>query len=323
MASTINRREFLKRGSAAAGLTLASSGLAAALYTPTRATFPEQVEQMTTRDLRVGTADTLAVIHGTDPARMVRAAVAELGGMGAFVKKGDRVLVKPNIGWDRLPEQAANTNPDLVRAVIAMCFEAGAASVLVTDMPCNDARRTYARSGIEDAAREAGATVERPDPNRFRDVNMGGKLLGTRKLYSAYLEVDKVINLPIAKHHSLSGATLALKNLYGIIGGARHTLHQDIHRGIAELGSFLRATLTIIDAYRVLRRNGPQGGNLDDVEQLGLCIASADPIAADAYAGETIFQLGPDALRHVIIGTELGLGQKDYRQLRLVESTVQ
>ena len=152
---------------------------------------------------------------------------------------------------------------------------------------------------LAQAAGEAGAKVEKPQESRFRTVRLGGSILGKRPIYDAYLTCDKVINVPIAKHHSLSGATLAFKNLMGILGGNRGQLHQDIHTSVADLGNFLRPTLTVMDAFRILRRNGPSGGNLADVEEKRTIIASIDPVAVDAWTGETIFGLAGERLRYL------------------------
>ena len=174
-------------------------------------------------------------------------------------------MLKPNIAWDRTPEQAANTNPDLVAEVVRQCWQAGAKRVIVTDVSCNEPRRCFQRSGIEAAARAEGAEVILPDPDHFREVDMGGVVLKNWPVFTPFLEADKVINLPIAKHHVLTGATLGMKNWYGILGGERNRLHQQIHQSLADLANFMLPTLTFMDCYRVLLRNGPTGGNPEDV----------------------------------------------------------
>ncbi len=321
----LSRRSFLTRIGRAAAVSAVATSVGFAFHRDALNPFAGQPggDTPVVRDLRVpGAPKKLVVVRGDDPARMTDAALAELGGMGTFISSGDRVVIKPNIGWDRLPEQAANTNPAVVAAVVRACLAAGAASVLVTDVSCNESRRCFARSGIEAAAIEAGASVEIATDARFASTNMGGGVLGTQKVYMPFLEADKVINVPIAKHHSLTGATLAMKNLYGIIGGNRSRLHQNIHTSLADLGSFLRPTLTILDAWRVLRRNGPQGGNLADVEEMRMLIASPDPVAVDAWAGETIFGLGPDSLGHLALCADRGLGTMNHAALELRELTI-
>jgi len=321
--SQISRREFLERGGKAAGLAALTTGLGLALHTPERSPFAKKQEPPLVRDLRIpGIESKMAVARGNDPSALARAAVQGIGGMSAFVSEGDTVIVKPNIGWDRMPEQAANTNPEIVAEIVRLCISAGAAKVLVVDTTCNETERCYQRSGIAAAAQAAGAVVERPKEAAYREVNMGGAMLGTQLVYGAFLDADKVINVPIAKHHSLTGATLALKNLYGILGGNRSRLHQDVHNSIADLGNFLRPTLTVMDAFRVLRRNGPQGGNIADVALHKTVVASTDQIALDAYAAEVWFNLGPDKLPYLELARSAGLGTADYRSVPLEEFSV-
>lgn len=318
-----SRREFLLRTGRVAGLAVVTAGAGFSLHEKQRFPFAETEEAPLVRDLRIkGMAPKLAIVHGGDPAAMTLAALRSIGGMGAFVNKGDTVIVKPNVGWDRIPEQAANTNPEVIRTIVRECLAAGAASVLMTDISCNDPSRCFARSGIALAAGEAGAKVEKPQEARFRKVRMGGSILGKRPVYDAYLTCDKVINVPIAKHHSLSGATLAFKNLMGILGGNRGQLHQDIHTSVADLGNFLRPTLTVMDAFRILRRNGPSGGNLADVEEKRTIIASIDPVAVDAWTGETIFGLTGERLRYLELAEKYGLGTARYADLPREEITL-
>ena len=182
-------------------------------------------------------------------------------GSAASSAKQDVVVLKPNIAWDRTPEQAANTNPEVVAEVVRQCWQAGAKRVIVTDVSCNEPRRCFQRSGIQAAARAEGAEVILPDPDRFREVDMGGVVLKSWPVFTPFLEADKVINLPIAKHHALTGATLGMKNWYGILGGERNRLHQQIHQSLVDLANFMLPTLTLMDCYRILLRNGPTGGN--------------------------------------------------------------
>ncbi len=233
----------------------------------------------------------LVVAQGESPQQLVRRAVDELGGMRRFIARGDIVVVKPNIGWDRAPEQAANTNPLLVAEVVRLCQDAGARRVVVTDVSCNDARTCFERSGIAAAARAAGADVILPEERRFKEVNLAGDVLTTWPVLEPFLAADKIINLPIAKHHSLTGCTLGMKNFYGIIGGQRSRLHQRINESLADLLAFARPTLTILDAYRVLMRGGPTGGSLADVEFKKTLLAGTDPVAIDCVRGQGL--VGP------------------------------
>ena len=264
----------------------------------------------------------LAVIHGSDPATITRAAVDKLGGMGKFVSSGAKVLLKPNIGWDRVPEQAATTNPEVVRAVAQMCLEAGAKEVSILDNSINDARRCYQRSKmIEVAGSLQGVEAPFVESFRFKEIAVGGKLIQTWPIYSPAIEADVLINLPVAKHHSLSKLSIGMKNLYGLVGGRRNQLHQDVNLSIAELTDFFRPDLTIVDAVRILVSNGPSGGSLSDVRQTDTVIASADPIAADARAA-ALFDVSPTDLSYLSIGAEMGLGTLDLQSLSPVEVTV-
>jgi uncharacterized protein (DUF362 family) len=257
----------------------------------------------------------MTVISGGEPRELVRHALENLGGIGRFVSAKDAVVIKPNIAWDRTPEQAANTNPEVVAEVVRQCWQAGAKSVVVTDVSCNDPRRCFQRSGIEAAARAAGAEVILPDPERFREVNMGGVVLKNWLVFEPFLEADKMINLPIAKHHELTGATLGMKNWYGILGGQRNRLHQQIHQSLADLAGFMMPTLTMIDCYRILIRNGPTGGNLEDVELKKTMVAGTDPVALDAYVAKAYWNLDPEHLPYLNLAAERGLGRLDFDKL--------
>ncbi|MFZ1141959.1 MAG: DUF362 domain-containing protein [Candidatus Sulfotelmatobacter sp.] len=258
----------------------------------------------------------MAIIQGDDPTQLARQAVEELGGMRRFIARGDVVLVKPNIGWDRTPEQAANTNPDIVAEIVRQCSNAGAKRVIVTDVSCNDPRRCFQRSGIAEAAKNVGADVILPDPSRFKEVDLQGEVLRTWQVFDPFLNVDKVINIPIAKHHGLTGVTLGMKNWYGMLGGQRNQLHQKIHESLVDLADFVRPTLTIIDCYRILLRNGPTGGNLEDVLLKKTLIAGTNPVALDAYVAKAYWNLEVDALPYLKMASNRGLGTYQFEKVR-------
>jgi len=258
----------------------------------------------------------MAIIHGGAPRQLVQRALQELGGIHRFISRADVVIVKPNIAWDRTPEQAANTNPELVAEVVRQCWSAGAKKVIVTDVSCNDPRRCFQRSGIADAARSEGAEVLLPDPSKFKEVDLGGDLLQVWPVFQPFLEADKIINLPIAKHHSLTGATLGMKNWYGILGGQRHRLHQRINESLVDLADFVRPTLTLIDCYRVLLRNGPTGGNLEDVLLKETLVGGTDPVALDAYVAKAYWNLDSSALPYLKMAADRGLGSLQFEKLR-------
>ncbi len=258
----------------------------------------------------------LVAVRGESAVLMVREAVGRLGGIGRFVVPGDRVLLKPNVGWDRQPEQAANTNPDLVGAVVKLCREAGATEVWVTDVSLNDPQRCFARSGIGLATHAAGGKVLLPGDSDFVATDMGGELLKIWPVSRFFHAADKVINLPIVKHHSLCGCTLAMKNWYGVLGGRRNQLHQSIHTSIVDLAAAVRPSLTIMDATRVLKRNGPTGGNLQDVALENTIIAGLDEVAIDSYSLQFL-DLTPERVPFLRLAEQRGLGVVDWRSLRV------
>jgi len=270
------------------------------------------------RDHRVAANDglpRLTVVQNGEPADLVRQALANLGGIERFIHRGEVVVLKPNIAWDRTPEQAANTNPDLVAELVRQCWQAGAKRVIVTDVSCNEPRRCFQRSGIQAAARAAGAEVILPDPELFREVDLGGVVLKSWPVFTPFLEADKILNLPIAKHHNLTGATLGMKNWYGILGGQRNRLHQQIHQSLADLAAFMLPTLTVMDCYRVLLRNGPTGGNLEDVAIKKTIVAGTDPVALDAYVAKAWWDLDPEHLPYLQMAANRGLGTTDFDKL--------
>jgi len=324
-AAASDRRAFLLRVLRLGGASAATLGLGA--YLSGRSRRPaEGAAAALELDHRVADRPDLpemAVAQGeaASPAALVERAIADMGGMGRFVSRGETVVVKPNIAWDRLPEHAATTNPEVVAAIVRLCKAAGARSVIVTDVSCNEAEACYERSGIAAAARAAGAEVVLPETRFFTRVDLKGDTLGEWPVLEPFLDADKLINVPIAKHHSLTGVTLGMKNWYGLIGGDRNRLHQRIHESIVDLTLFAKPTLTVMDGCRVLMRNGPTGGDVDDVEAKHTIVASVDPVAVDAYAAQAWWNLAAPRVRYLRLAEERGLGRMDYASLRTIVST--
>lgn len=326
-----SRREVLVRAGTAGGILAASAGLAKLRWDKGgfgqyQAEGQRQVRDFATKD--AGPLD-MAIVRGAStsqgedaphatPAQLVEAALAAMGGMKRFVSNGDVVAIKPNIGWDRTPLHAANTNPEVVAAVVKACFDAGAKTVVVTDASCNEPSRCFQRSGIWTAAYNVGAQVVLPSDHRFRTLRMRGDVLDEWPVYTPLVNADKVINIPVAKHHNLSKYTAAMKNWYGLLGGRRNRLHQNIDTSIADLATFMRPTLTIVDAVRVLMRNGPQGGNLDDAREAHTVIASVDQVAADAWGCQLIGQKREN-LAYLAMAEQRGIGTMNYEKLRVQE----
>ncbi len=273
----------------------------------------------------VSAASTVAVAEGADMRATTRAAVALLGGMGAFVRRGARVAVKPNIGWDRTPEQGANTHPQVVRALCEMCLEAGASSVEIFDRTCNDARRCYATSGMEEMVAglaDGRVRLAHVNEDRFRTVPIPrGVVLDRWPLYGPALDADVLINVPVAKHHGISGLTLAMKNLMGVAGGNRGGLHGEIGSKLADLATVVRPALNVLDATRILLRNGPTGGSLSDVKRVNKVAASTDIVALDAW-GATLFGMRGEDIPSVVAGARMGLGEADLSRVRLLEKAI-
>ncbi len=317
--SPLRRRDALLRLLRAGGVGAAATGAGAWLSWRSRR--PEETAlAVAQRNLSVAPdpqRPAMVVAQGDDPAGLVRLAVERLGGMRRFIAPGDVVVVKPNAAWDRTPEQAANTNPEVVAVLVRLCLEAGARKAIVTDAPVNDARSTFERSGIAAAASAAGAELVLPEARLFRDVDLRGEVLGVWPVLEPFLTADKVINVPIAKHHSLTGVTLGVKNWYGILGGQRQRLHQRIHESLTDLLGFLRPTLTVLDAYRVLIRNGPTGGSLNDVSLKKTVIASTDPVAVDAYAAQAWWGLDERQLVYLKLAADRNLGTTRFDSLRV------
>ena len=315
----MNRRDFLQRTGKAAALAALTGSTAVwfhgrrrpeagpLILGPPRFTVPPDPQ-----------FPGLALARHEDPRVALGRALDAVGGMARFVQPGLRVTVKPNIGWDRVPEQAANTRPELVADVVRRCFAAGAAEVIVTDVSCNEPRRCFIRSGIRAAAEAAGARVPLPAADDFVRVHLGGRVLADWPVLRHFIETDRLINMPIVKQHSLSLCTIGMKNLYGILGGRRNRLHQEIDQSIVDLVAFAPPTLTIVDATRVLVRNGPQGGSLADVKSPNVVICATDPVAADARAVEWL-DLRAEQVGHIALAARSGLGTLDYRAAGLVE----
>jgi uncharacterized protein (DUF362 family) len=309
MKESSGRRQFLRR-LAQAGAITGAAGVAGLLgvLSPGRWTARERAR--VPRDLGVDDDPSfapLAVVRDLMPGAAVRAAVGEVGGISRFVRRGETVLVKPNMAWDRTPEQGANTSPEVVAEVVRLCREAGASRVIVADAPVADPERVAARSGIAAAARQAGADLLLPSSAGFALGNIGGSVLDVWEVLAPALTVDRIINVPIVKDHALTRLTCGLKNLYGLLGGTRARLHQQIHLSIADLARAFRPTLTVVDATRVMTRGGPTGGRLEDVARVGAVAAGTDPVGLDAW-GATLLGLDPREIQYLVLAEGRGLG---------------
>jgi uncharacterized protein (DUF362 family) len=236
------------------------------------------------------------------------------GGMSRFVSRGDVVVIKPNISWARPVHLGATTNPEVLQAVIELCQEAGAKKVRIADNTIDDAGFCFKVTGAEAVASKTGAELVYPTLSLMRDMNLRGNRLDVWPVYLPLVEADKVINLPVAKHHILSSLTLGMKNWIGAVGGRRWSLHGDIHENIVDLAHFFKPTVTLIDATRIMTKNGPSGGSRSDVAKRNTLVLSDDPIAADAKAA-MLFGKTPMDIGFIRLGQKWGLGTSDFQSL--------
>ena len=253
-------------------------------------------------------AHDLVCAQGENPYEMTVAALAAMGGMERFVSKGSVVVVKPNIAWDRTPEYAATTNPSVVAALIDLCFKAGAKRVKVFDRTCNAAERCYENSGIKKVAQEHGANVYFVDDWNYAEAHFDyASPMEGWPIYRDAIDCDTFINVPVLKHHGLTGLTLSMKNLMGVCGGNRGSLHSNIGQKMLDLTNFINPDLTVIDAFRVLVRHGPTGGNLEDVVTMKSVIVAADPTLADTYACQ-LMNVDPQGVPYIAEARQRNIG---------------
>ena len=254
---------------------------------------------------------------------MVRRAIAALGGMERFVPRDANVIIKPNICVAyHTYEYAATTNPWVVGALVKLCLEAGARSVRVMDNPFGGtAEEAYEVSGIAEQVQAAGGAMAIMSRMKFTPTEIPAAVtLKQTAIYDDILKADVVIDVPIAKDHSLARLTLGMKNLMGTIKD-RGAIHGALGQNLADLAGYIRPKLTVVDAVRMLMANGPTGGSLDDVKQMNTIVASPDIVAADSYAA-TLFGLQPEDLAYITAGTAMGLGRSDLKNLRIEEIDV-
>lgn len=302
----MKRRDFFRKGfsaSIAASATLAFGNLDKLFATPPKS-------PMLPYDL-------VAVRNG-EPEAMFDKAIESLGGMGAFVKKDQKVVVKPNIGWDVSPERAGNTNPALIKRIIEHCFGAGAKEVYVFDNTCDDWNKCYKTSGIEDAAKAAGAkVVPGNSESYYQEVDvLKGIKLKKAKVHELILESDVFINVPVLKHHSSADLSIAMKNLMGVVWDRTFWHRNNLHQCIADYATYRKPDLNVIDGYRVMMKNGPRGVSVNDVVSYKTLILSPDIVAADAAAAK-VFGSEPEDIGYIVKAAELGVGTYNLDSLNI------
>ncbi|MBI3985361.1 MAG: DUF362 domain-containing protein [Lentisphaerae bacterium] len=329
-----NRREFIKRLGAAAALAggtgylwLAPETWPLSLRDPTGDRGRPQQAVFRLKNFRVDAAPgakVLGVARGGNWEPMLRMAIAAIGGIGHFIRKGDVVLIKPNVAFDRSPKLGATTNPEVLAALIRLLWTAGAAEIRVTDNPIESPESCFVRSGITEAALRNGAKVVLPSPAGFEMLEVPGaqRIVRWPFFYRPFRGADKVIGVAPVKDHNLCHASLCTKNWYGLLGGRRNQFHQDIHTLVADLALMIRPTFVILDGSRILMKNGPTGGDLSDVVPGRTLVAATDQIAADAFGYSQLLGRTDELPQYLLNARARGLGESDWRAVAMKEEQV-
>lgn len=320
----LKRRQFLVRLVKAAGTILAAGGITAAFHDRHGPQPGEQKQsEIKLPDYSIQSAGPrMAIVRGAERAATLGLALKSIGGIEAFVKPGDQVLLKVNAAFAAPPLLSATTHPDLVFALSKLCLKAGASSVRVTDNPINDPKSCFTLTGIADAARSAGAGVVVPEPHHFKPFTLPkGRLIKEWPLLHEPLKnINKVIGVAPVKDHHRSGASMAMKNWYGLLGGRRNMFHQDIHNIIKELAMMVRPTLVVLDGTRTMMTNGPTGGALSDLKPTDTMIVGTDQVAVDA-CGAALLGRTTSELSFIAKAEAEGVGTADWRSLNPVMTT--
>ena len=321
------RRDFLIRLGTTAALAAGAGFLWRALHDPTGERGKPKVPTLRLKNYSLTPAPgakTLGIAHGENHDAMLRMAIGAIGGIEHFIQKGDVVLIKPNVAFDRSPKLGATTNPEVLAALIRLVRAAGAAEVRVADNPIESPESCFAKTGIADAARSAGAKLYLPAPSSFEMLEVPGAKLIARWpfFYAPFRGVDKVIGIAPVKDHNLCHASMTTKNWYGLLGGRRNQFHQDIHNIVADLALMMKPTFVILDGSRVLMKSGPTGGDLSDVAPGRTLVAATDQIAADAFGFSQLLGRSGDLPQYLINARDRGLGNPDWRSVAWQEEQV-
>lgn len=303
----MKRRNFLR------------SSLGAGLAAGTFMSLGRYEKVLAGKPLPQGTNYDLVAIMGGEPAAMFDIGIQALGGIGSFVSKGQKVLVKPNIGWDVIPDKGANTNPALVKRVVEHCFRAGAKEVYVFDNTCDNWIKCYENSGIQGAVKEAGGKmVPGNSESYYQEIAIpNGKKLTKAKVHQLVLESDVFINVPVLKHHSSTRMTAAMKNMMGVVWDRGYWHANNLHQCIADYALFAKKPqLNIIDAYNVMMRNGPRGVSREDITNMKSMLISTDWVAADAAAAK-MMGLEPQRVDYIPIAAGMGVGKMDLTAMNI------
>jgi len=304
----MERRDFLKTSVALGISALTFNKLSAAL---------------TNNEILVESAPDMVAVMGGEPAEMLQRALKEMGGIEKYVKKGQQVVIKPNIGWDKKPEFAANTNPDLVGELVKQCLQAGAKKVTVFDHTCDNWQRCYTNSGIKQAVEAAGGIMlPANDSSYYKKISLPRAVqLKKTTIHQALLEADVWFNVPVLKHHGGAKMSIAMKNYMGIVHDRMFFHSHDLQQCIADVCTWQKKpALNIIDAYRCMRKHGPQGRSVSDTSLLKALIVSPNIVAADTAAiglFNQVEKMNIDDVGHIAKGEIAKLGTQQLDKLNI------
>lgn len=315
----IDRREFLIRTGAAGALIAGSLIAGRKLWQPNHYVPGFQAQKgLQLRPYNITGESkglpTMAIAHGPDHLKTVAAAVGALGGMSRFIKKGDVVMIKPNVAFDRPPALGATTHPDALRAVAKLVLDAGASRIIVADNPINSPAGCFLKSGLRQVANDMNIDLLYPETNSFAPLQMNGEILKNWTFFhEPFKKADKVIGLAPCKDHNLCHASMTMKNWYGLLGGRRNQFHQHIHSIVSDFPLMMKPTLVILDGMNVLMKNGPTGGRLSDVKQMGTVVAGTDMVAVDSYGYTHLLERDLAELTYIHKAHDRGLGNKNWK----------
>ena len=315
----VSRREFLLRTGAAVGLVGGSLAAGLKLWQPNHF-IPgfEAQKGLQLPDYRVASAKglpTLAIAHGTTHDQTIRAAIGALGGMQRFISKGDVVMIKPNVAFDRPPPLAATTHPDALRALAKLVFEAGASKIIIADNPINSPTGCFLKSGLREVANDLNLDLLYPEAESFSPLQLDGEILRNWTFFhEPFKKATKVIGVAPCKDHNLCHASMTTKNWYGLLGGRRNQFHQHIHSIVSDFALMMKPTLVVLDGMNVLMRNGPTGGRLSDVKPMGTVVAGTDMISVDSYGYSHLLERDIAELTYIHTAHARGLGNMNWQE---------
>jgi len=313
-----SRREFILRAGATGALLAGAAVAGRALWQPEHFVpgfQPEKGLQLPSYALALNkTLPSLAIAHGKEHDATVRAAIGALGGMSRFVQKGDIVMIKPNVAFDRPPALAATTHPEALRAVAKLVMEAGAAKVFIADNPINSPAGCFLKSGLRQVASDLNLELLYPETNSFSPLQLEGEVLKHWTFFhEPFKKATKVIGVAPCKDHNLCHASMTMKNWYGLLGGRRNQFHQHIHSIVSDFALMMKPTLVVLDGMNVLMKNGPTGGRLSDVKQMGTVVAGTDMVAVDSYGYTHLLERDLAELTYIHKAHDRGLGNKNWQ----------